>query len=57
MTGPHAFVVNNPKNDFPTTVGYTLVSRDSLSAFIEGMQGSEKQRIPYEYHRVSCEER
>lgn len=57
MTGAHAFVVNNPKNDFPTTVGYELVSRDSLSAWIEGMQGSEKKRIPYAYHRVSCEDR
>lgn len=56
MTGPHAFEVNNPKNDFPTKVGYELVSRDSLNAFIEGMQGAEKRRIPYAYHRVSCEE-
>ena len=57
MTGAHAFTVHNPSNDFPTSVGYELVSRDSLSAWIEGMQGAEKRRIPYAYHRVSCEER
>lgn len=57
MTGPHAFTVSDPTNDFPTSVGYSLVGRDSLSAWIEGMQGPEKRRIPYEYHRVPCEER
>lgn len=57
MTGARAFIVSNPSNDFPTSVGYELVTRDSLSAWIEGMQGSEKRRIPYTYHRVSCEER
>ncbi len=57
MTGPHAFAVHNPKNDFPTTVGYQLVGRDSLSAWIEGMQESGKQRISFDYHRVACEER
>jgi hypothetical protein len=57
MTGPRAFTVSNPANDFPTSVGYDLVSRDSLSAWIEGTQGSTKRRIPYVYHRVPCEER
>lgn len=57
MTGPHAFVVSNLANDFPTSVGYELVNRDSLSAWIEGMQGSERKRIPYAYHRVPCEDR
>ena len=57
MTGAHAFTVSNPSNDFPSTVGYELVTRDSLSAWIEGMQGTEKRRIPYVYRRVSCEER
>lgn len=57
MTGAHAFVVSNPSNSFPTSVGYELVSRDSLNAWIEGMDGAEKRRIPYVYHRVSCEER
>ena len=52
-----AFIVNNPSNDFPTSVGYSLVSRDSLSAWIEGRDGGETRRIPYAYHRVSCEER
>ena len=56
MTGPHAFLASNPGHDFPTSVGYELVSRDSLSAWIEGMQGSEKRRVPYTYHRVACEE-
>ena len=56
MTGAHAFTVSNPTNDFPTTVGYELVSRDSLSAWIEGMQGSDRRRIPFVYHRVACEE-
>ena len=57
MTGAHGFTVRNPTNNFPTTVGYELVSRDSLSAWIEGTDGAQKRRIPYVYHRVSCEER
>jgi len=57
MTGAHAFIVGNPSNDFPTSVGYELLTRDSLSAWIEGRQGAELRRIPYVYHRVSCEER
>ncbi len=57
MTSEHGFTVSNESNDFPTSVGYGLVSRDSLSAWIEGGQGAEKRRIPYEYHRVPCEER
>ena len=57
MTGPHSFVANNPTHDFPTTVGYDLLSRDSLSAWIEGMDGAQKRRIPYVYHRVACEDR
>ena len=56
MTGPHAFIVSNPANDFPTSVGYELATRDSLNAWIEGKQGSETRRIPYSYHRVACEE-
>jgi len=57
MTGARAFIVSNPSNDFPTSVGYELLTRDSLSAWIEGRQGAELRRIPYVYHRVSCEER
>lgn len=57
MTGAHGFTVRNPTNKFPTSVGYELVGRDSLSAWIEGMDGSQARRIPYVYHRVSCEER
>ena len=57
MTGARAFTVSNPSNDFPTSVGYELVGRDSLSAWIEGMRGGEKRRIPYVYHRVACEDR
>jgi hypothetical protein len=56
MTGPHGFVVENLANDFPTHVGYELVTRDSLSAWIEGPAGAEKRRIPYAYRRVACEE-
>lgn len=57
LAGAHGFIVSNPSNDFPTSVGYELVTRDSLSAWIEGKQGSETRRIPYTYHRVACEER
>ena len=57
MTGPHAFVVRNPTHGFPTSVGYELVNRDSLSAWIEGTDGTEVKRIPYAYHRVACEDR
>jgi hypothetical protein len=56
ITGPRAFVVENPAHDFPTHLGYELVTRDSLSAFIEGPGGSGKKRIPYAYRRVACED-
>ena len=57
MAGTRGFTVHNPANSFPTTVGYELVNRDSLSAWIEGEHQGQKRRIPYNYHRVTCEER
>ena len=56
MTGTRAFVVQNMANDFPTHVGYELVTRDSLSAWIEGPDGGTTRRIPYAYRRVPCED-
>lgn len=55
MTGPRAFVVQNMANDFPTHVAYELVTRDSLSAWIEGPANGGTRRIPYAYRRVRCE--
>lgn len=55
FTGPRAFVVENLANDFPTHVSYDLVSRDSLSAWIEGPAQGGTRRIPYAYRRVPCE--
>jgi hypothetical protein len=55
MTGPGSFVVENLGNDFPTHVGYQMVGRDSLSAWIEGPGKSGTRRIPYGYRRVPCE--
>lgn len=55
LTGAQAFVVENPANDFPTRVGYEVVSRDSLHAWIEGPAEGGPRRIRYAYRRVPCE--
>ncbi len=55
LNGAKAFVVENPANDFPTRVGYELLSRDSLRAWIEGPAEDGPRRVPYGYRRVPCE--
>lgn len=55
LVGLQGFVVENHANDFPTRIGYELVSRDSLRAWIEGPAAGGTRRIPYTYRRVPCE--
>ena len=42
----------NLQHDFPKRIGYRLIARDSLEAWIDGGEGSKKIRYPY--HRVAC---
>lgn len=50
-----AIVFENPEHDFPQRVGYRLVSRDSLTAWIEGTVGDKSRRIEFPYARAACE--
>lgn len=45
----------NKAHDFPQRVGYRLVGRDSLSAWIEGPgRDGKARRIDFPYRRVPC---
>jgi len=42
---------NNPTHDYPQTVGYQLVGKDSLNAWIDGINKGAKKRIDFHYKR------
>jgi hypothetical protein len=54
LSGTRA-VFENPEHDYPQRIIYELVTRDSLSARIEGMIGGELKSSGFPYRRVSCE--
>ncbi len=43
----------NAAHPFPKRIGYRLVGKDSLEAWIDGGAGGGP-RVPYPYHRVAC---
>jgi Domain of unknown function (DUF6265) len=47
-------VFENPEHDFPQRVGYERRGKDSLLAWIEGLQNGRVRRIEYPYRRVAC---
>lgn len=47
-----AVIFENPQHDFPKRIGYQLATKDSLTAWIDGGEGS--RRITYPYHRTTC---
>jgi len=53
LSGTRA-VFENPEHDFPQRIIYTLVSRDSLHARIEGTSGGRSRGSDFPYVRVQC---
>lgn len=47
-------VFENPEHDYPKRVGYRLVTRDSIEAWIDDGEGNTGKRLDYPYHRVDC---
>jgi uncharacterized protein DUF6265 len=51
---PNEVVFENPEHDFPKRIGYRMVSRDSLEAWVDGGAKGSGEKIRYPYHRVDC---
>lgn len=47
-------VFEAPEHDYPQIVGYRRLGPDSVIAWIDGRQGSKRQRIEFPYRRVAC---
>jgi hypothetical protein len=47
-------VFENPKHDFPHTIGYQRRGPDVLLAWIEGTQAGQTRRVDFSYHRATC---
>lgn len=47
-------VFENPREDFPTRIGYGLVGTDSLHAWISGKLDGVDRRMEYPYRRAAC---
>ena len=53
--GDSQIVFTNPAHDFPQTIGYRLVSPDSMAAWIEGPgPGATRRRVDFPYRRAAC---
>lgn len=46
-----SFIVENPQHDFPKRIGYTLINKDSIYAFIDGGTAKPDDKIGFSYRR------
>jgi hypothetical protein len=46
-------VFENRTHDFPQRVGYERTGRDTLLAWIEGIDRGQARRVEFPYHRVA----
>lgn len=47
-----SFVAENPEHDFPRRIGYTLVNKDSIHAFIDGGPAMPDKKSDFYYSRT-----
>ena len=47
-------VFENPKHDFPQTIGYQRQGSDSVLAWIEGTSAGKSRRVEFPYVRTAC---
>jgi len=47
------FVFSNPEHDFPQQIGYEIVAKDSLHAWIDGQYNGKYARQDFYYKRVN----
>ena len=54
VLAPDSIIFANPGHDYPQTIGYRRVGRDSVTAWIDGVSGGTHRRVEFPYRRVAC---
>lgn len=54
VLAPDSILFADPGHDYPQTIGYRRVGRDSVMAWIDGVSRGKQRRVEFPYRRVAC---
>ena len=54
VLAPDSILFADPCHDYPQTIGYRRVGRDSVIAWIDGVSRGKQRRVEFPYRRVAC---